>query len=103
VITKAGQANVKVDSRLSGNLAKTFSDLAAAKFESAMTSARDGNSRTGGDLERIKWIGYSLQATAAQGAVLAGNRNALAEATRSKADALRINPSLADQLSWIGQ
>ena len=103
VITKAGQANVKTDSKLSGNLGKTFNDLAASRFETASTTARDANSRTGGDLERIRWIGLSLQATAAQGAYLAGNRNALADATKAKADAVRIKPELADQLSWIGQ
>jgi hypothetical protein len=103
-VTKAGQANVKVDSRLSGNLSKTFGDLAVAKFDAAAASARDGNTRTGGDLEKIKWIGWSLQATASQGAyTVAGNRAALADATTAKTQALRINSGLAEQLSWIGQ
>ena len=94
---------MKADSKLSGDPQRTFNDLAAAKFDSAAASARDFNTRPGADLDKIRWIGLSLQATASQGSYLAGNRNALADATKAKADALRINPALSDQLSWVGQ
>jgi predicted nucleic acid-binding Zn-ribbon protein len=104
VAAKTGQANVKATPKFSpGDWRKSFNDLAVASFAKAAASAHEGNGRTGAELNNIRWIGLSLEAAALQGSYQAGNRNALAEATKLRNDAGNANPGIRDQLSWIGQ
>jgi hypothetical protein len=103
VIAAAGQANVKAKSEISPEVRSYYAGEATKKFQSAMASAESGNQRKGGDLDKIRWIGLSLELTARQGASLAGNRGALEKAADLKKEALTLNPGLSEQLSWIGQ
>jgi hypothetical protein len=103
VVATAGQANAKAKSEISPEVRSYYAGEVAKKFQSAMASAELGNQRKGGDLDKIKWIGLSLEMTARQGASLAGNRGALDKVAEIKREAIALNPNLAEQLNWIGQ
>jgi hypothetical protein len=79
-------------------------DEAAKRFQSAVTIAKSADGRAApnnSDLDRIKWIGFSLEASANHGAYLAGNAGALDLAKAAKTTAVTRNPNLAAQLDWI--
>jgi hypothetical protein len=76
---------------------------AATRFQNAASVAQAADSRgaPNGDLDRIKWIGVALEATANDGAYLAGNAGALELAKTAKTAAVTRNPALAAPLDWI--
>ncbi len=62
--------------------------------------------QAGGDVDVLKWIGYSLEATAQVGAYhvnTQANGAALNNAKAAQAKAIAANPALASQLSWIAE
>jgi hypothetical protein len=101
VMTKAGQANVPAKVDISPDVRRTFMVEAANRYKLAVTAVELGNQRKGGDLDKIRWMGLSLAATAQQGAFLAGNQDAHTAAVSAKEEAVRINPELAGPMGWI--
>jgi hypothetical protein len=103
VIQLAGAAKITSDIKVSLD-AKWCRDEAAKRFQGAVTVAKTADSKAAppnSDLDRIKWIGFSLEASANHGAYLAGNAAALDLAKTAKSTAVSRNPSLAVQLDWI--
>jgi len=99
----AGAAKVTIDPKVSLNGTQCRED-AAKRFLSAATIAKTADGKAApanSDLDRIKWIGFSLEASANHGAYLAGNAAALDLAKAAKATAVGRNPTLAAQLDWI--
>ena len=79
-------------------------DEAAKRFQDAARTAKAADDRAAAansDLDRIKWIGVTLEATANYGSYLAGNAAALDPAKAAKTAAVSRNPNLAAQLDWI--
>jgi hypothetical protein len=106
----AGQAQVKVDAKFADPKAITssanrqeFAKSATKSFEDAVKTVGTANSRSGADIDKIRWMGYSLAATANHGAYLAGNAAALEAAKKAKSDAVAANPALESTLNWVGQ
>ena len=84
-------------------VAKNYGDEATKKFKDAAAAAAAGNGMTGTDLDRLKWLGYGLEAVAQQGLSLAtdnaGDKTAAISAARAaQSNAIKRNPEMATQL-----
>ncbi len=107
VITKVGEQaqalKVGVDAKTPE--LKYYQEEAPKRFQSAATLAKQVNDKAApplSDVDRIKWIGYSLEATAQQGLYAMGNdKEVLKLAIDARDKAVSRKPSLAAQLSWI--
>jgi hypothetical protein len=106
----AGQAKVQVDAKFADPKAlassanrQEFAKSATKSFDDAVKTVGTANARSGADIDKIRWMGYSLAATANQGAYLAGNAGALEAAKKAKNDAIGANPALESTLNWVGQ
>jgi hypothetical protein len=75
-----------------------YKQAAVDAFNKAVTAATAGTSLSGPDTDRLKWIGFGLQAVANQGLVLVGDKAALDKAKAAAAEAVKINPAMEDQL-----
>jgi hypothetical protein len=103
-VNAATQAKIKVDAKFATPAADParaeFAKLADGLFDDAANSAKGGTDRNGTELEKIKWLGYSLAATAYHGAYLAGNSGALTNAKASRTKAVEKNAALEAALNW---
>ncbi len=86
--------------------ANSYLGDAGTHFTRAADTAANGNrlpAPAQSDLDRIKWIGYGLEASAQLGVYRATGNNAaaLTAAKTAQANAVRGNPALESQMSWV--
>ena len=98
----AGMADAPAKSTLDADAYKT---AAVAAFTAAASSAKSGTDKGGGDMDKIKWIGYGLQAIAQQGLSLVADKamadTARAAAKDAGAKAIDGNPDMRPQMEGL--
>ena len=107
----AGAAvKMAADAKVAGDVkipdAAAYRKEADSRFQRAVTPAAYGPGAPGGDVDKIKWIGKSLEATAQYGRYLAtGNAESLKAALAARDEAAKRSPNFGSepgkQLSWM--